>query len=118
MPADRAPKPLPLPTMQERAEAAKAARALRAAIADPSTMGEPLRAFVDSTLRGHSGLLTVWDSLPGYRILNGRHMHLLLPGWTYTRAEVVAEMIPDLEAPAERGVQPTEATSGVGGGDA
>ncbi|WP_123834226.1 hypothetical protein [Methylobacterium currus] len=41
--ADRAPKPLPPPTMQERAAAANAARALRAVIADHTRLGEPGR---------------------------------------------------------------------------
>ena len=37
------------------------------------------------------------------------YTHALLPGWEYARREVVAEMIPDLDALAERGVRPTEA---------
>ena len=44
--------------------------------------------------------------------VNGTFQHDLLPGWQYTRAEVEAEMIPDLELLAERGIRPTEATGG------
>jgi hypothetical protein len=51
----------------------------------------------------------------GFHRINGkrgRYIHALLPGWSYTQREIRAEMIPDLEALAERGERPTEDTSG------
>jgi hypothetical protein len=97
--------------MEERAVAAKAARALQAAIADPTTVGEKMVAHIDYT-RARSEWITTWENLPGFmRINGGRYIHASLPGWQYSRREVQAEMIPDLEALAERGERPTEATS-------
>lgn len=97
--------------MVERAAAARAARALRAAIADPTTMGEPASYHMDLS-RPRRGLwVTTWANLPGFRRINGRFEHDCLPGWEYSRAEVRAELIPDLEVLAERGVRPTEATA-------
>ena len=55
-----------------------------------------------------------WSNLPGFVRVNGRrghYAHACLPGWTYARSEIVAEMIPDLELLAERGVRPTQETS-------
>lgn len=57
---------------------------------------------------------TSWANLPGFVQVNGRYRHECLPGWEYARSEIRAEMIPDLEALAERGVRPTEETSGGG----
>ncbi len=48
--------------------------------------------------------------------INGRkgcYLHDSLPGWTYARAEIRTETIPDLEALAERGERSTEVTSGA-----
>ena len=107
----RRPKSLPPPTMQERADAARAARALRAAIADPSTKGDERTMHVDYSRPRRGEWITTWSNLPGFTRVNGRYQHACLPGWQYARAEIKTEMIPDLEALAERGVRPTEATS-------
>ena len=98
--------------MRERADAAIAARALRAAIADPSTMGEPQTLHLDYSRPRRAEWRTSWANLPGFVRVNGHYRHASLPGWEYARDEIQAEMIPDLEALAERGVRPTEATSG------
>ncbi|MDH2313080.1 hypothetical protein [Methylobacterium brachiatum] len=108
----RAPK-IPPPTMQERADAAIAARALRAAIADPSTMGVCRAVHADLARPRRGEWWETWDNLPGFVRVNGRrgyYRHACLPGWTYLRAEIVPEMIPDLELLAELGVRPTEQT--------
>ncbi|MFK5600203.1 hypothetical protein ACFZ8E_24870 [Methylobacterium sp. HMF5984] len=110
----RAPKPLPPPTAEERQRAREAAVALRAAIADPSTMGARAVAHVDLVRPRRGEWWETWANLPGFARVNGRrghYFHTCLPGWTYARSEIVAEMIPDLEALAEQGVRPTEATS-------
>lgn len=102
---------LAAPTEAERAGAKIAAAALRAAIADPSTMGERSVAHIDLFRPRRGEWWETWANLPGFTRINGtRFTHRLLPGWEYTRADIVAEMIPDLEALAERGVRPTEAT--------
>lgn len=104
-------KSLPAPTEKERAEAKVAAAALRAAIADTSTMGVRSAAHVSLSRPRRGEWWETWSNLPGFTRINGsRFTHRLLPGWEYTRAEIKAEMIPDLEALAERGVRPTEAT--------
>lgn len=106
-------KPLPPPTDAERAEAAKAARALRAAIADPSTKGERGWIHIDYSRPRRGVWLSTWANLPGFTREDsprGAYTHALLPGWSYRRHEIVAEMIPDLEALAERGERPTSAT--------
>ena len=111
----RAPKPLPLPTEDERRRAGEAACALREAIADPSTMGAKTVAHVDLARPRRGEWWESWASLPGLHRINGkagRYIHELLPGWTYERHEIRSEMIPDLEALAEHGVRPTQATSG------
>ncbi|WP_375454806.1 hypothetical protein [uncultured Methylobacterium sp.] len=113
----RAAKPLPTPTMPERADAAAAARALRAAIADPSTMGEPQRMHIDYGRPRRGEWHVSWSGLPGFTRISGTHIdgrryqHACLPGWEYARHEIRTEMIPDLEVLAERGVRPTQATS-------
>lgn len=112
----RAPKPLLPPTMEERAAAAICARALRVAIADPSTMGARAITHIDLARPRRGEWWESWANLPGFWRINGkrgRYMHDLLPGWTYARSEIRAELIPDLEALAEQGVRPTEATSGA-----
>jgi len=109
----RASKPLPPPTMQERADAAIAARALRGAIADPSTMGERHVVHADLPRPRRGEWWETWTNLPGFIRVNGcrgYYRHACLPGWTYLRAEIVPEMILDLEVLAERGVRPTEGT--------
>lgn len=108
----RAPK-LPPPTMQERADAAIAARALAAAIADPSTWGESSVMFLSLGRPRRGECHVTWANLPGFLQVNDRFQHACLPGWEYTRAEVELEMIPDLRAIAEHGVRPCEVTAGV-----
>lgn len=99
------------PTETERADAAAAAAALRAAIADPSTMGERSAAHLSFSRPRRGEWWETWSNLPGFTRINGiRFTHRLLPGWEYTRAEILAELIPDLEALAATGVRPMEAT--------
>lgn len=107
----RAPK-LPPPTMQERADAAIAARALAAAIADPSAMGQRSVAFLDFSRPRRGECHVTWANLPGFLQVNDRYSHACLPGWEYTKAEIAAEMIPDLQALAVHGVRPCLATNG------
>ena len=112
----RAPKPLPPPTDEERRVAGEAARNLRAAIADPSLMGERSVVHFDFARPCRGEWWETWANLPGFVRVNGRrghYSHTCLPGWTYMHAEIRAEMIPDLEALAEHGIRPTEATSGM-----
>jgi hypothetical protein len=107
----KAPKPLPPPTMEERAAAARSARALRGVTERSEALGEPSVMHVDYSRQRRSEWIMTWANLPGFRRVNGHFQHDLLPGWQYTRAEVRSELIPDLEALAERGVRPTEITS-------
>ena len=112
----RSPKPLQPPTADERRIAGEAACALRAAIADPSTMGAKSVTHVDLARPRRGEWWESWANLPGFWRINGRqghYFHECLPDWTYARAEILAEMIPDLEALAERGIRPTVETSGV-----
>ncbi|KNY20397.1 hypothetical protein [Methylobacterium sp. ARG-1] len=111
----RAPKPLPPPTDDERRQAGEAARAMRAAIADPNLVGAKSVAHIDFARPRRGEWWETWANLPGLVRVNGprgHYWHTLLPGWTYARSEIRSEMIPDLEALAEHGVRPTEATSG------
>ena len=102
---------LPPPTEEERDAARTAAAALRAAIADPSTVGNAAVVHIDLGRPRRGEWWETWDSLPGLTRINGtRFVHQLLPGWEYSWAELSTETIPDLEALAERGVRPTEAT--------
>jgi hypothetical protein len=109
----KAPKVLPPPTMRERADAAIAARALRAAWPHPVAMGDAQTTHIDFSRPRRGVWITRWNNVPGLAQVNGAYQHDLLPGWQYTRAEVEAEMIPDLELLAERGIRPTEATNGA-----
>jgi hypothetical protein len=98
-------------SLDQRDEAKAAAVALRAAIADPTTMGERSVAHIDLSRPRRGEWWETWSNLPGFTRINGsRFIHRLLPGWEYSRAEIIAEMIPDLDALAEHGVQPTKAT--------
>lgn len=108
------PLELPPPTMFERADAAKAARALRAAIADPSTIGAKNVAHIDFSRPRRGVWIYTWTNLPGFSLCDGFYHHTSLPGWQYARDEIKAELIPDLEALAERGVRPTEETTNRG----
>jgi hypothetical protein len=96
--------------MQERAKAAEAARQLRSSLWDGTAMGEVIRSHVDYSRPRRGVWMTTWTNLPGFSLENGLYVHSCLPGWTYKRAEIATEMIPDLEALAERGMRPTEAT--------
>ena len=107
----RAPK-LPPPTQQEREAAAIAAEALAAALADPVTRGERIVAFLDFSNPRRGECHVTWSNLPGFRQVNDRYSHACLPGWEYTKAEIAAEMIPDLRALAEHGVRPCLPTDG------
>lgn len=99
------------PTDEERTQAAVAAAALLAAIADPSTMGERTVVHLDLVRPRRGEWWETWSNLPGFTRINGSlFTHSLLPGWEYTRAEIRSELIPDLEALATRGARPTEAT--------
>jgi len=103
---------LPPPTMQERADAAIAARALAAAIADPSTRGQSSVMFLDLSRPRRGERHITWSNLPGFLQVNDRYSHACLPGWEYTRAEIALEMIPDLRALAEHGVRQCLPTNG------
>lgn len=106
----RKPKPLPPPTMQERAAAAVSARQLKAMLAG-APRGDERTAFIDGGRPRRGECIRTWGNLPGFIQGSGGYRHVLLPGWQYKADEIGAEMIPDLEALAERGVRPTEATS-------
>jgi hypothetical protein len=97
--------------MSVRADAAAAADALKKAIADSSTMGVRSVAHIDLSRPRRGEWWETWANLPGFTRINGvRYRHDLLPGWEYERSELRTELIPDLEALAEHGVLPTEAT--------
>lgn len=111
----RTPKPLPPPTDEEREKARAAAAALRAAISDPLAIGEPATFHADLNRPRRGQWWTTWANIPGLtRIQCSRrgvsYSHACLPDWEYTLAEIKAEMIPDLEALAERGERPVAAT--------
>ena len=103
-------KRLPAPTLDERAHAATAAQALRERFGKPALMGHAMSWHVDFARPRRGVWYTRWDNLPGFARQNGVYTHALLPGWTYTKAEVRTEMIPDLERLAATGERPTEAT--------
>lgn len=99
------------PTEKDRADAKAAATALRAAFADSTTMGERSVVHLDLARPRRGEWWETWSNLPGFTRINGhRFTHRLLPGWEYSRSEIKSELIPDLEALAEHGVLPTEAT--------
>ncbi|WP_375408555.1 zinc-finger-containing protein [uncultured Methylobacterium sp.] len=104
-------KKLPAPTQEERDAARVSARLIKSAIMHPEEMGEPFTAHLDLSNPRRGLWITTWANLPGLCRTNGLYSHELLPGWVYKPAEVLAEMVPDLEALAERGVRPTQATN-------
>ena len=106
----RKPPNLGPPTREERERARQAAEAMRKVIAREMPAGERGVVHIDFTRRRSAWLVT-WSNLPGLYWEAGHFSHQCLPGWRYTRAEVRAEMIPDLEALAEHGIRPTEATA-------
>lgn len=99
------------PTSAERERARAAAAALRRAIANPSTMGPRTTAHIGYRRPRRAEWITTSENLPGFSRVNGEYYHTSLPGWVYRRSEVLSELIPDLEALAERGVRPTEVTN-------
>lgn len=101
----------PPPTAEEREAARQAAAAMRLAIADPTTMGQPSTMFLSLSRPRRGERLTTWANLPGLRRVNHEYTHECLPGWVYQRSEIVPELIPDLEALAEQGVRPTVSTT-------
>ena len=103
-------KPLPPPTPEERKAAAEAAKALRVAL-DGGEWGKPSTVHFSLSRPRRGVWMTTWANLPGFRRTGFTYQHDLLPGWSYRQSEVKSEMIPDLEALAEHGVRPTEATS-------
>ncbi len=107
----RAPPKLPPPTMEERAQAAASARALRDGWPVPIGDIATFVAHIHSVRgRRRSVWVASWITLPGLKRVNDRYEHELLPGWEYTEDEVAEEMIADLERLAEKGERPTEAT--------
>lgn len=108
--ADRSPKPLPPPTAKERSDALLAAEALRAWLDDPSTGGTRTVMHLDLSGPRRGEWWETWENLQGFKRVNGRYRHALLPGWEYTGAEIALEMIPDLEKLATTGERPTEST--------
>ena len=108
---ERKTKGRPAPTDPERASARAAAAALRAALADPSTMGARSVMHIDLRRPRRGEWHETWAGLPGFSRINGRsYQHALLPGWEYLRSEVRSELIPDLDALAELGVRPSAST--------
>ncbi len=107
----RALRRLPPPTPAEREQAAVAAAALLLWLDDPRTRGTPQVTHLDFSRPRRGEWHVTWPNVPGFLQVNDRFSHALLPGWQYTREEVVAEMIPDLVTLAERGERPTVATS-------
>lgn len=100
--------------LERRAEARRAALAIRAAIADPKLAGERSVAHVKMS-RPQRGLwLISWANFPGLVMDAGRgvYLHQLLPGWEYTVSEMRTEMLDDLDHFAETGEQPKVATTG------
>jgi hypothetical protein len=95
-----------------RSDAAKAAAAIRRAIANPASAGE--RSVIHLLMaRPRRGVwLATWSNLPGLTLDSGRRVyaHALLPKWEYTVAEMRTEMIDDLEHFAATGEQPKVAT--------
>lgn len=105
------PPALPTPTMEEREVARQSAAALRLAIKDPTTMGEPSVMHIDYSRPRRAEWIKTWANLPGFKLVNGHYQHDSLPGWSYARSEIVPELIPDLEALAEHGIRPTTETT-------
>lgn len=104
-------RPRTPPTDLERETAREAAKALRLALADKTTMGTESVVHIDYSRPRRAEWITTWSNLPGFSRVNGAYHHKSLPGWVYSRREVILEMIPDLEALAERGERPTEVTN-------
>ena len=103
-------KRLPLPTMFDRQRAAEAARELRERWGNPRLMGERIGAHIDLVRPRRAVWHVQWSGLPGLSRWNNAFQHELLPGWEYTEAEILTEMVPDLERLAATGERPTEAT--------
>lgn len=95
-----------------RDDARAAARAIRGALADPASAGEPSAAHLLLARPRRGVWVRMWANLPGLTMNMTRkvYSHVLLPGWEYTVAEFRTEMIADLERFAETGEQPKVAT--------
>lgn len=94
------------PTDAEREAAREAAAALRAVIARTLEPGESSTMHLDLSRPRRGEWWTTWKNLPGLTRVNNHYRHACLPGWQYERSEIIPEMIPDLEALAERGERP------------
>lgn len=106
----RGMKRLPPPTTRERDRAGVAARELRERWGHPALMGERIAAHIDLARPRRAVWTVQWTGLPGFSRWNNAFLHELLPGWEYTEAEILAEMVPDLERLAETGERPKAAT--------
>jgi hypothetical protein len=89
-----------------RDDARKAADAIRAVLANPSSAGEKTTAHFLLGRPRRGEWWTTWANLPGLTRVRGSYRHSLLPGWEYTEAEMRTEMVDDLEHFAETGEQP------------
>ena len=111
------PKLVSPATDEERQIARVAAETLRAVLAGKLTPSGSSTAHIDFSRPRRGEWWTTWANLPGLTrisssVVDGsRYQHVCLPGWEYAYDEIESEMIPDLEALAERGERPTEATS-------
>jgi hypothetical protein len=98
---------------QDRREAARqAAIAIRRALTDPASAGEPMAVHLLLARPRRGTWMIGWANLPGFKLDRGaqRYYHTLLPGWQYTAEEMKTELIADLEHFAATGEQPKEAT--------
>jgi hypothetical protein len=92
--------------------AREAAIAIGQAIADPGSAGDATVVHLLLARPRRGTWIKAWTNLPGLKYDCGArcYSHELLPGWQYTGAELLIEMIPDLEHFAATGEQPKEAT--------
>lgn len=96
--------------MFDRRRAAEAAQQLRERWGNPDRMGQRVAAHIDMVRPRRAVWHVQWTGLPGLARWNNDFQHELLPGWAYTEAEIVTEMIPDLEHLAATGERPQAAT--------
>ena len=104
-PSDPAPE-------DERREAAIAAAALHASIANKAAAGTRSVVHLDMRRPRRAVWLATWSNLPGLTMDIGRkvYTHSLLPGWEYNVREMKTELIEDLERIAMHGERPAQAT--------
>jgi hypothetical protein len=93
-------------------QAKQSAMAIRRAIADPTSVGEPSVTHLLMARPRRGMWIKTWSNLPGLMLDAGTrsYTHTLLPGWQYTPREMKTEMVEDLERFADTGEQPKEAT--------